>query len=315
MIRPQKPKNEAERLQVLHNLHIMDTQLEERFDRITRVVQHLFDVPIVSVSFIDKEREWYKSNKGWQFHEIPRDISFGAYAILQKDIMIVPDTLCDERFKNNPLVISAPDIRYYLGCPLQVKEQFNIGILGLMDHKLHDFNQFDLNVIKELAEIIESEFAEQRQSTIDELTQISNREGFISIGKQIIKHCNKFDKNVLLIYFDINHLNSINTHYGQEEGNKVLQVFAQQLLKNFRHTDAVARLGGDKFCVLCSGMGKEQFTKVIHRFQRKLSLIDMNHPIEFTAGSIEYNRWRHYSINLLIEETYEKIYGYKRHLH
>lgn len=315
MIKPKIPKNETQRLQALRNLHIMDTKSEERFDRITRVVQNLFNVPIASVSFIDQEREWYKSRYGLELSEMPRELSFGGHAILQKDIMIVKDALEDARFNDNPLVLGEPDIRYYLGCPLKIKDQFNVGTLCLMDHKEQRFSTIDLDIIKELAETIETEFEEEHRSTVDDLTQISNREGFALVGKQIIKRCNEFDKSILLIYFDLSKLKSINELYGRDEGNNMLQIFSQQLLRNFRHTDAVARLGGDKFCVLCSGMFQKHFPNVIQRFQSKLASIQTNCPIEFTAGTVEYKRWRHHSIDSLIEETYEKIYEHKRHSH
>lgn len=315
MIKPKIPKNETQRLQALRSLHIMDTQSEERFDRITRVVQNLFNVPIASVSFIDQEREWYKSRYGLELTEMPRELSFGAHAILQEDIMIVKDALEDARFNDNPLVLGEHDIRYYLGCPLKIKDQFNVGTLCLMDHKSQRFSNIDLDIIKELAETIETEFEAEHLSTVDDLTQISNREGFALVGKQIIKRCNEFDKNILLIYFDLSGLKSINEHYGRDEGNNILQIFSQQLLRNFRHTDAVARLGGDKFCVLCSGMFQKHFPNVIKRFQNKLATIQTNCPIEFTSGTVEYKRWKHHSIYSLIEETYEKIYENKRHSH
>ena len=314
MIKPQEPKNEIQRLQALHSLNILDTTSEERYDRITRVAQNLFNVPIASVSFIDKEREWFKSKYGLLFKETPREISFGGHAILQDNIMIVNDTLNDVRFKDNPLVIGNPEIRFYLGCPLKIKGQFNIGTLCLIDHKSQQFNDLDLTIIKELASTIEAEF-EQSLLTIDELTQLSNRKGFVLLGKQILKRCNQFDKRVLLIYFDMHHIKFMNDNYGYNEGDKVLKLFSQELLKNFRKTDAVARLGGDKFCVLCSGMNKDNLPNVIKRFQNKVSLIPSNYPIEYRVGIVEYKRWKHHSIHSLIEETDEKIYEYKRHSH
>jgi diguanylate cyclase (GGDEF)-like protein len=315
MIKPQIPKNETQRLQALHNLNILDTNSEERFDRIIRVAQNLFNVPIASVSFVDKEREWFKSQYNLELRETPREISFGAHTILQEEIMIVKDTLNDDRFKDNPLVIGKPDIRFYLGCPLKTKEQFNIGTLCLIDHKLQYFNDCDLSIIKDLAATIEAEFDVNHLSTIDALTQLSNRQGFALIGKQIIKRCNQYDANVLLLYFDLKNFKFINENYGHDEGDKILKIFSEQLLKDFRHTDAIARLGGDKFCVLCSGMSKEHIPKVINRFQNKLISVHTNHQIEFNMGTVQYNRLKHNTIHSLIEEADEKIYDYKRHPH
>ena len=313
MIKAQKPKNEVQRLEALHSLNILDTQSEERFDCITRVAQNLFNVPIASVSFVDKEREWYKSKYGLQFEETPREISFGAHVILEKDIMIVKDALKDARFKDNPLVLGNPEIRFYLGCPLKSKGQFNIGTLCLIDHKAQKFSDVDLDIVKDLAATVEAEF-DTHLSTIDELTGLPNRQGFIQAGKQVIKRCKQYDKNLLLLYFDINKLKSINEHYGQAEGDKILKIFAQQLLKSFRRSDVVARLGGDKFCVLCPGMFKEYLPNVVKRLQNKLSSAQTDYPIEFSMGALPYDR-SHHSINSLTEEVYEKIYEDKRHEH
>ena len=314
MIKPQLPKNEIQRLQALYNLNILDTLSEERFDRITRVIQHLFNVPIALVSFVDKEREWFKSKYGMQFRETPRDISFGGHVILQEEIMVVQDALKDDRFRDNPLVLGKPDIRFYLGCPLKIKGQFNIGTLCLIDHQFQQINDFDLDIIKNLATTIETEFDENHLSDYDELTKISNRQGFIVIGKQIIRRCNRFDKRILVLYFDLHHMKYINDTYGRDEGDTILKIFSEQLIKNFRKTDVVARLEGDKFCVLCSGMGNEHIPIVLNRLQKKLLSIQTKHPIEFNVGSIQYDRWRHNSIYTLIEESYEKIFKHKRHL-
>lgn len=314
MIKPQKPKNETQRLQALRNLNILDTQSEERFDCITRVAQNLFHVPIASVSFVDKEREWFKSKYGLQFEETPREISFGAHVILTEEIMIVKDTLNDIRFKDNPLVLGNPEIRFYLGCPLKIKGEFNIGTLCLIDYKAQQFSDADLDIVKDLAATVEAEF-NAHLSTIDELTKLSNRQGLLPLGKQIIKRCNQQDRNLLLLYFDIKNLKFINDHYGHDEGDKVIKIFAQQLFKNFRRrSDAVARLGGDKFCVLCPGMFKEHLPNVMKRLQNKLASVQTNYPIEFSMGALAYDR-SHHSINSLVEEAYEKVYEDKRHYH
>jgi diguanylate cyclase (GGDEF)-like protein len=312
MIKPLKPKNESQRLKALYSLNILDTQSEERFDRITRIAQNLFDVPIVSVSFVDKEREWFKSKYGLAFEETPRELSFGAHVILQPDIMIVQDTFNDVRFKDNPLIISNPNIRYYLGMPIRINGQFNIGTLCLIDHKFQNYNAFDLNIFRELATTIETEFEENHLTTIDELTMLSNREGFTMFGKKIIKHCNQYDKNVLLIYFDLKNFKLINKKYGFDEGDHLLQIFSQQLLRSFRKTDAIARLGGDKFCVLCSGMFKEHIPNVLNRLNKKLTSIKTKHRLEFNMGTVQYNRWKHNSIYSLIEEAYKNIYQFKQ---
>ena len=87
------PENEIQRLAALHALNILDTPREERFDRVTRIAQALFDVPIVAVSLVDENREWFKSCLGVSGSEGSRSSSFCGHAILQDQILIIPDTL------------------------------------------------------------------------------------------------------------------------------------------------------------------------------------------------------------------------------
>src|SRR5256885_6551322 len=112
------PADEERRLAALHQLGILHTQPEERFDRVTRLAAALFNVPIVLVSLIDRDRLWCKAQYGFGKTEVPREMSFCAHAILSKQVMIVPDAFLDPRFADNPLVTSESRIRFYAGCPL-----------------------------------------------------------------------------------------------------------------------------------------------------------------------------------------------------
>ncbi len=97
------PGNEAARSRVLWNYRILDTPPEERFDDLVRVATYICGTPIGLVGLIDAGREWFKSRVGWDLSEIPREISFGTHTITQPDVLIVSDTLKDERFVRNQL--------------------------------------------------------------------------------------------------------------------------------------------------------------------------------------------------------------------
>ena len=118
MQKPGKPADEAQRLEALRALSILDTLPEERFDRLTRLAKRLFGVPIALVSLVDDHRQWFKSRQGLEVSETPRDISFCGHAVLGDDIFLVTDASKDERFFDNPLVTDDPHIRFYDGCPL-----------------------------------------------------------------------------------------------------------------------------------------------------------------------------------------------------
>ena len=112
------PQDEAERLNLLHALNILDTPSEEAFDRITRLVAHILDVPIALVSLVDTDRQWFKSRIGIDANETPREVAFCAHAIAQTTPLIVTDTKQDSRFMSNALVTGNPNIRFYAGVPV-----------------------------------------------------------------------------------------------------------------------------------------------------------------------------------------------------
>jgi len=127
------PGNEAGRSRVLWNYRILDTPPEERFDDLVRVATYICGTPIGLVGLIDAGREWFKSRVRWDLSEIPREISFGTHTITQPDVLIVSDTLKDERFVRNQLATQA-GVRFYAGAPLLTPEGYALGTLSVMDY-------------------------------------------------------------------------------------------------------------------------------------------------------------------------------------
>lgn len=127
--------DEAARLDELAAYQVLDTAPEQVFDDIVRLAQSLFGVSTSTVSLIDDGRQWFKARAGLDLCETDRDAAFCSYAILQDDVMVVPDALADERFANNPLVTGPPFIRFYAGAPLTTPAGFNIGTLCIFDPK------------------------------------------------------------------------------------------------------------------------------------------------------------------------------------
>jgi GAF domain-containing protein len=157
MIKPATPENETKRIQVLRNLLVLDTPPEERFDSITAYAQHRFSVEIALVSLVDTNRQWFKSSCGLTATETPRDISFCGHAILQDDVLVVPNALNDPRFYDNPLVISYPNIRFYAGAPLKLSSGYSVGTLCIIDSKPKYLDEDEVDHLRVLAHMVSME--------------------------------------------------------------------------------------------------------------------------------------------------------------
>jgi signal transduction histidine kinase len=127
------PANESQRLETLQRFEILDTGAEAEFDDFTRLAARICGTPVAQITFVDKDRLWYKSNFGVDIQEVPREIGFCAHTILGADIFEVPDTSTDDRFLDNPLVTARPGVRFYAGAPLVAPDGTGIGSLCVLD--------------------------------------------------------------------------------------------------------------------------------------------------------------------------------------
>ena len=126
---------ERNRLAALHSYRILDTEPERAFDDLALLASRICDTPIAAISLVDADRQWFKSRVGFDARETPRDVAFCNHAIRQKEICVVPDARRDDRFRDNPFVVSEPKIRFYTGAPLITPEGHALGTLCVLDRK------------------------------------------------------------------------------------------------------------------------------------------------------------------------------------
>lgn len=151
------PSDESDRLAELKALNILDTPREPRFDRITELVADVFDVPMVFLTLVDGDRQWFKSTYGINVDATPRDVGFCAHAMLEPHPMVVPNATKDGRFADNPFVTGEFHLRFYAGVPLHGPKGKGIGALALVDTKPREFSPKQLKQLERFAAIVEGE--------------------------------------------------------------------------------------------------------------------------------------------------------------
>ena len=151
MIEAEIPKNEQQRLAHLHNLHVLDTPIEERFERIGRLLCRVLGMPMAAISLVDADRQWFKSVHGLDVKQTPRKTSFCSHAILSDETLVVPDARLDPRFSDNPLVTGESNFRFYAGHPLKITDGIRIGTLCVFDTKPRTLLPEDLQFLQDLA--------------------------------------------------------------------------------------------------------------------------------------------------------------------
>lgn len=148
--KPPVPSHEAQRLRALHALQILDTEPEKPFDMICDLAKARLACPMAAVSFMDEHRQWFKASAGLSHKMIPRKIAFCAYTIVQKEPIVVLDTLADPRFDHNPLVLGAAEVRFYAAAPiLDPSTGHAIGSVFVLDTRPRE--SCDVSILERLA--------------------------------------------------------------------------------------------------------------------------------------------------------------------
>ncbi|MEG3757728.1 sensor domain-containing diguanylate cyclase [Pseudoalteromonas carrageenovora] len=316
MIKPETPSNEIERLRALRALKILDTAHEERFDRVTRIAKHLFNVSISLVTLIDEDRQWFKSRQGLGVCELPRESSFCGHTINQNELLIIPDTSSDERFFDNPFVVGDPKIRFYAGFPLKLKQGVIIGTLCLADDKPRNLSDEEKQLLRDLGSLVEQEIQSIQLATIDELTKISNRRGFLSLAEHTLNNCKKNKVSMTLILFDLNKFKQINDVYGHHEGDFVLTKFAQVMLSSFCDCEVIGRLGGDEFVVMLSDSGAKKADDALLCFTNAIeqtnSIINKPYNIDYSFGVVNFTYNTDKTVVEMIQDADTAMYKQKK---
>ncbi len=243
MREPKTPENEAERLETLRRLNILDTPRHDRFDRYTRISTRIFNVPMAMISLVDADRQWFKSTAGFDAEETPRDVSFCGHAILGDDVFEVRNARRDPRFRNNPLVVEQPHVSFYAGAPLEAPNGHKLGTLCLIDRVPRRLDDEEKRMLKNLADMVVAEMI----NYVDTDTGLEKRNSLLLAGAKCFAAAR--EKNAFsLLLFDLTEVTEAGNGRDQQAAQD--KAFANLLRRHFPQAESVAALGREDFCVL-----------------------------------------------------------------
>lgn len=317
MQQAQRPADEIERLHALRSIGLLDSAPEVRFDRLTRLVCRLLDVPTALVSLVDEDRQWFKSCVGLSECELPRDTSFCGHAICEGELMCVPDAREDPRFADNPLVTGEPFIQFYAGVPVRSYSGHRIGTLCAIDYQPRELSREQLQDLEDLAALVEREIQASELAVTDDLTGLPNRRGFAALAENGLAHCRRNAIASCLLYIDLDDFKAINDSHGHAAGDSVLQQFGRCLQQSIRDTDVSGRIGGDEFVVLLTGREGTDPQSFVRRLRDVIKECDKprvhgDDELQWSYGVVCCEPERHATVEDLLVEADRSMYDRKR---
>ncbi|GDY38411.1 sensor domain-containing diguanylate cyclase [Acidovorax sp. NB1] len=307
---PEAPVDDTERLLALHRYGILDTPMEPAYDELADIAGHVCDAPVAQVSFVDRDRQWFKSAQGLPERETPLDQSVCRYAIRQPGVFIVPDLAQDVRFAHYGIVTQKHPLRFYAGAPLVTPDGYALGTLCVLDHRPRQLSQRVQDLLSALARqvvrLLELQRANDRQGQMlaeldaarqqmavlahtDVLTGLANRRSFTDRLRQELALLQRGREPTCLLMMDLDHFKRINDVHGHHVGDQALQLFASLCRDVFRAADVLGRWGGEEFMALLPSTGVEQAQAVAQRVhaalaQQPLPGIEPPHLLSVSMG-------------------------------
>ena len=276
---------EQQRIASLKLLQLLDTPIEERFERITRMVCRLLDVPIAVFNLIDQDRQYYKSVRGLPVTEAALPGALCTHTIHEDRILLLPDAGQDERFHDNPFITGEYlNIGFYAGCPVRTPDGMPVGTLCAIDTQPRDMTAEQLETLHDLASMVETELRVStlsrtqseliteldnatRLAMIDPLTRLWNRGGLTQLIAKEWSEAGRQRKPVTVVLADIDYFKAVNDGHGHAGGDAVLRAVAKTLLECARQEDVVGRFGGEEFLILLVGCAPDQAGRIVERMR------------------------------------------------
>lgn len=281
-----KLSDEEGRLCALDRYELLDTPSEAAFDKITDLVRFALNVPIVAVSLVARDRQWFKSQQGLPICETPRGDAMCHYTIQQREVMVIPDASADKRFRQSILVKGASNVRAYIGAPLTTPDGYNVGSLCAMDTTARDFNSAEIEMFLKFADLVAEGFELRQIASTDALTGVMSRGALVSSLDRVCANWGGRGAPVALAVLDLDHFKMVNDTHGHPAGDAVLKAASGACLDVAEPGHAFGRLGGEEFAVVMPGAGEGEALAAAERYRAAIerAVAPAHRQIRFTAS-------------------------------
>ena len=239
-------KEEA-RLRELYRYKILNTPEDPVFDDLTRLAAQLCDAPMAAISFMDRDRQWFKSRVGLTVREYPRHNTFCAQVILEDDLFVVPNPAKDERFANSYAVIGDEQARFFAGAPLRVPSGHVLGTLGVLDRRPRLLNPSQRESLRALGRQVVAQL-ELRRSIGElerEAEELARTEAALRESEQRFQEFMNNSPALAYIKDDYGRYLYVNRHVAEQFGRPVSEwigrtdtdIFAGPFARNLQEND------------------------------------------------------------------------------
>ncbi len=283
-----KLRDEEGRLLALQRYQILETSEEDAFEHVVNLVQNILNVPMCAISLVEHQRQWFKAKRGIEMSETPRDVSFCAQAIKDRNPLVIQDATSDPRFSENPLVTGEPHIRSYAGIPLRTPDGYNIGSLCAIDTKPRLFTPFEVSILDQFAKIVVGELELRQIASSDHLSGAMSRGAWMEGAGRELERAKRYNRPLALALFDLDRFKEVNDSFGHPAGDEVIRTFAALCTSESRDLDLFGRIGGEEFALLMPETDFDLAERVAERCRNALETTPVaigDHTLRVTTSA------------------------------
>lgn len=306
------PDNEPMRLATLHASQLLHVRGGEQYQRLTRIGRRLLQMPVCLLNLVDAEFVQILAGQGLVQTEFARSSSFCGHTILGEDALVIQDTRHHPYFFDHPWVTGPEAIRCYIGMPIRAFNGCKIATLCLMDKMPRVIAADDLAALRDLALLAEQTLAAGQLAIIDDLTGLVNRRGFETMARLLLNSSERQGLPAVLLYFDVDDVATLNRHYGEAEGDRMLLRFSRLLRQTFRGSDVLGRLEDSSFAALVANSTAQQAELVVERMRELAVSLQLQegwpNSLRFTVAAVHYSPTQGPSLEHLLSRADHLLY-------